>query len=197
MFTYLDINYIAAEATILRRARQMEAAVCEGCVLLMDISYSPQHQDVVFNVISIWKVWLCLQGNQTNAKYYLHPFKHRNLLRFNLYLSRSWKLHSLEITSPSLVCVPSIFMLNSFMIMVGSSSLSCSRSRVGSAFTVHESRRINWASDTLLVVSSATWMKIFINLRAKIKTEKLKIISFHIIKFFTGIYVWKVQEKKQ
>lgn len=53
MFTYLDINNIAAKATILRRARQMEAAVSEGCVLLMDIAYSPQYQDVVLNVISI------------------------------------------------------------------------------------------------------------------------------------------------
>lgn len=53
MFTYLDIHNIAAEATILRRARQMEAAVPEGCILLMDIAYSPQHQNVVLNVISI------------------------------------------------------------------------------------------------------------------------------------------------
>lgn len=53
MFTYLDIHNIAAEATILRRARQMEAAVPEGGILLMDIAYSPQHQNVVLNVISI------------------------------------------------------------------------------------------------------------------------------------------------
>lgn len=158
MFTYLDIHNIAAEATILRRARQMEAAVPEGCILLMDIAYSPQHQNVVLNVISIWKVWLHLQGNQKNAKYYLHSFKTKKSTEI-WFIFISWKLHSLEITSPSLVWVPSIFMLNSFMIMVGSSSLSCSRSRVGSAFTVHESRRINWASDTLLVVSSTTEIK--------------------------------------
>ena len=71
-------------------------------------------------------------------------------------------------TKPSLVCVPSIFMLNSFMIVVGNSSRSWSSSMGGSARTVHRSNKINWASDNLAVVSSEKGKllrKLYLNLK--------------------------------
>lgn len=96
-------------------------------------------------------------------------------------------------TKPSLVCVPSIFILNSFMIVVGNSSRSWSSSMGGSARTVHRSNKINWASDNLAVVSSEKGKflrKLYLNLKF---LHNVSSDWFHSLKDIWQTYMYKCQ----
>lgn len=87
-------------------------------------------------------------------------------------------------------------MLNSFMIMVGSFSFSCSRFRVGFVFIVYEFRRINWVLDILFVVFFIIGIKNLINMKVKIKElRKLKIILFYNIKILLEFMFEKCKKK--
>lgn len=73
-------------------------------------------------------------------------------------------------------------MLNSFMIMVGSFSFSCSRFKVGFVFIVYEFRRINWVLDILFVVFFIIGIKNFNKYESK--NKRIEKIENYIILYY-------------